>query len=240
MDTWIWGALGAVLIGLLLWLRAKQQRPAPSKSGKSGKSGRRPVKNHDALDTVLAWEPNATRILSNHERLAYALLTRALPEHMVLAQVPLSRFLRVPERYSYTEWLKRVGSLSADLLVCDRSSEVIAVVEVRSARETPRGQQRHERMARVLKAAKIKLLVWTEGDLPTPSSVRDQLVPGSAETAEAGGAAGADRRYGATPLSAMPLGEDSGPGELNEQREPPPSTWFDEFDTQPNIDPPRR
>lgn len=238
MDTWIWGALGAVVIGLLLLVWTKQRKPPPSKSG------RRPPKNNDALDTVLAWEPNATRILSSQERLAYAVLVRALPEYMVLAQVPLSRFLRVPERYSYTEWLKRVGSLSADLVVCDRSSEVIAVVEVQSPRESQRGQLRHERMARVLKAARIKLLTWTEGDLPTPSSVRDMLVPGAAEESagERSGGVLAGRRFGATPLSAVPVGEvdDSGPGGLNELREPPPSTWFDEFDTQPNADLPRR
>jgi hypothetical protein len=42
-------------------------------------------------------------------------------------------------------------------------------------------------------------------------------------------------RFGATPLSAVPVGEaeESGPGDLDDQHEPPPSTWFDDFDTQP-------
>jgi hypothetical protein len=232
MNSWTWAALAVLAIGLLLLARSKQRKPqAPTGRHRRGSS--------DALDTVVAWEPHATRILSNHERMAYAVLVKALPEYMVLAQVPLSRFLRVPTRYSYAEWLKRVGSLSADLVVCDRSSEVVAVVEVRSQRESQRGQHRHERMQRVLRAARIKLLVWSEGDLPTPSSVRDMIVPKTAaDTPDAEASRTqplAGLRFGATPLSAVPIGEaeESGPGELDELHEPPPSTWFDDFDTQP-------
>jgi hypothetical protein len=234
MNTWTWAALGAVAICLLLLVWVKQ-RQAPQASGRH--RSRAPRQRTDGLDTVAAWEPNATRILSNQERLAYALLVKALPDHMVLAQVPLSRFLRVPTRYSYAEWVKRVGSLSADLVVCDRSSEAIAVVEVRPARESSRSRQRHERMARVLRAAKIRLLVWSEGDLPTPSSVRDQIVARSGADAAGADTPADDPRLGATPPNALALSgfDDTRPGDFDLQREPPPSTWFDDFDTQPIV-----
>jgi hypothetical protein len=74
----------------------------------------------------------AARVMTTHERQAYELLKRALPGYMVLAQVPLSRFVRVPTRHSYSEWLQRVGPLSADLLVCDTGSRVLAVIDVRA------------------------------------------------------------------------------------------------------------
>jgi hypothetical protein len=229
MTTWIWGAFAAAAIVALLWVLTKQRK-------RGGATAPRRPHAMDALDTVDAWEPNGTRVLSASERLAYALITRALPEYMVLAQLPLSRFIRVPTRYSYSEWLKRVGSLSADLVVCDRSSEVIAVVEVRAPRESPRSRERLERMRRVLKAAHIKLLVWNEGDLPTPSAVRDQLLPAAAraaaEAAEADNASVTQRRFGATPLSAVPVGDvDTVPDDpAGDLREPPPSTWFDDLD----------
>ena len=68
--------------------------------------------------------------MTTQERLAHGLLVRAFPDHLILAQVPLSRFLRVPTRYSHAEWLRRVGQLCADLVVCDTASQPLAVITV--------------------------------------------------------------------------------------------------------------
>ncbi len=130
-----------------------------------------------ALDTVAAWPPEAARVLTVDERQAYDLLRRAMPGFLVLAQVPLSRFLRVPSRHSYTDWLQRVGSLSADLLLCDAGSRVLAVVDIRAVDESARSRRRHERMARVLGAAGIRVHTWREGQLPTVAEVRHVLAP---------------------------------------------------------------
>ncbi len=136
----------------------------------------------EALDTVQGWLPESARIMSIHERQAYDLLRRALPGFLVLAQVPLSRFLRVPTRHSYNEWLQRVGSLNADLLLCDSGSRVLAVIDIRAPEETGRSRRRHERLARVLRAAGIRVFTWREGTLPSLSEVRTTL---SAELAPA-------------------------------------------------------
>ncbi len=129
----------------------------------------------DALDTVADWPPEAVRVLTISERQGYEVLKRAMPGFMVLSQVPLSRFIRVPSRHSHVEWLQRVGSLSADLLLCDSGSRVLAVFDIRSMDETPRARRRHERMARVLKAAGIQVHVWREGYLPSASDLRQHL-----------------------------------------------------------------
>jgi hypothetical protein len=129
----------------------------------------------EALDTIIAWPPEATRVLSVAEREAYDLLRRAMPTCLVLAQVPLSRFIRVPTRHSYGDWLQRVGSINADLLLCDAGSRVLAVIDVRSANESVRARRRHERMARVLKATGIQLFTWSEVALPGLSDVRNSL-----------------------------------------------------------------
>ena len=137
-----------------------------------GRQGHQRGGVRDALDTVPDWPPEAARVMTVQERQSYELLRRALPGYMVLSQVPLSRFLRVPTRHSYTEWLQRVGSLSADLLVCDTGSRVLAVVDVRANEESDRSRRRHERLARVLRAANVRVHVWREGHLPTPAEVR--------------------------------------------------------------------
>jgi hypothetical protein len=100
-------ALAAALI-VLLSLIMLRRRPA--------QRGRSRSERQETLDTVASWQPEAARVLTAAERKAYETVRKALPSHMVLAQVPLSRFLKVPTRHSYSQWLSRVGSLNADLV----------------------------------------------------------------------------------------------------------------------------
>jgi hypothetical protein len=93
-----------------------------------------------------------------------------------MAQVPLARFIRVPARHSYNEWLQRVGSLSADLLLCDAGSRVLAVIDVRATQESERSRRRHERMARVLRAAGIPVYLWREGQCPSATEARSMPI----------------------------------------------------------------
>jgi len=127
---------------------------------------------------VLDWEPGSTRLLTHTEREAYHLLRKALPDHMILAQVPVARFIKVPTRNSYAEWLRRVGSLCVDLVVCDMASHVLAVVEIRrpSDQETDRTRRRHSRMDKVLRASHIPVHVWHEEALPDVQAVREAVL----------------------------------------------------------------
>jgi hypothetical protein len=121
-STILIAAAGALLLlGAVFWFRSSRRGPAPVEAA-------RPA---EALDTLSAWEPQATRVLTAFERRAHGALQQALPEYVVLAQVPLARFIRVPKRRSYAEWLRRVGQLSPDLIVCDDDTQVIAAVEIR-------------------------------------------------------------------------------------------------------------
>ncbi len=149
---------------LLTWLllrRLARQARAPSR--------------RQALDTVADWPPEAARVLTITERQGYELLKRAMPGYLVLGQVPLSRFVRVPARHSHADWLHRVGSLSADLLVCDSGSRVLAVIDIRAADESARARRRHERMARVLRAANIHVHEWRDGQLPSITEIRHAM-----------------------------------------------------------------
>jgi Protein of unknown function (DUF2726) len=163
--------LMVLLLGVMALLKRRRQ------SQRMSHARSKQAKTED-LDTVAAWEPKPVRILSAPEREAYHTLRRALPEHMVLAQVPLARFLKVPTRNSYAEWMRRVGSLCADLVICDANAQVVAVVEVRQplGRAKDRAVKRQTRMDRVLAAADIPVHVWLEGALPGPAVARETIL----------------------------------------------------------------
>ena len=133
----------------------------------------------ERLDTLAGWPPEPTRILRSSERLAFSTLKLALPGYLILAQVPLARFLSVPKRNSYAEWMRRLGNQCVDFVVCDVTSQVVAVVEVRPPMEhlDDKVKVRLERVARALKAAKIPLHVWNEEKLPTIEAAREKLLP---------------------------------------------------------------
>lgn len=216
-TRWIAAGVGVVLLALfLIWRLQKAPRPMHHASGRV----------LDAVDTVAGWPPEVTRVLAHRHRRAYDVLRRAMPEHVILAQVPVSRFIHVPARLSYAEWLRRIGHVCVDLLVCDRSSHVIAVVEVREAGHRPsdRAKKREKRLERVLRAAGVPLQVWDEAWLPEPATVRRTLLTDreEAETDDLG-------------LATIPMGlvpEALEVSELDDAAlhgfEPPRTTLFDD------------
>ena len=242
-QWWIYALAGLAIVVLgVAWQR--QRRDVEGASSQPAA---------DRLDTIAAWPPEATRLMTRHEIVAYGILSRAFPEYMVLAQVPLARFLKVPRRNSYNEWLRRMGSQCADLVLCDMSSMVLAVVHVQPSpgQASERAQQRLSRMTRVLAKAEIPLGVWTEGVLPSVDAARDSLYRAVAASAPPAPAAAAPASAPAAGANAAPVRpfvntpnpfedetRDSTQDERIEVREPPLSTWFDDMDSGPGRLPP--
>ena len=179
MSTLQIALIGAVIVLLLAWLWLRQREGG----GTSGNS-RKAEKAADRIDTVTGWPPQATRVLSTQERLAFSTLVRALPEYMVLAQVPLSRFINVPKRNSYADWLRRIGYQSVDFVICDMSAQVVAVIELQPPQQSERAHKRMTRLSRTLKAAQLPLHVWRENALPSVEVAREALLPRPSEAPE--------------------------------------------------------
>lgn len=224
------GLLLAAVIGFFVY---RKRQPA-------GVADAEDKRERDDLDTVAAWPPEVTRLLSGGERAAHESLVKALPECMIFSQVPLARFVRVPRRHSYAEWLTRVGHLSADFLICDRASLVIGAVSLQAMQESERAARRRARMSRVLKAAGVKVFVWREQAIPTPEAARDQIIqrtgvpdakpgPVSIGTPKVYRPAGPTTGNGKIPIPDV-LGETTADGP---RLEPPSSTWFDDLDSGP-------
>ena len=233
MSTLQMALIGIVVVLLLawLWLRQRSARPQSAKQKKA-----------DRIDTVIGWPPQPTRVLSTTERSTLGTLVRALPDYIVLAQVPLSRFISVPKRNSYADWLRRIGYQCVDFLICDMSAQVVAVVELQPLQVGEQSRKRHERIARTLKAANIPLHVWRETALPSVEAAREVLMarmataPGmpAPTTAAAKPAAPAPAAAPVPPTTGNPFDDtnrDSTHDETIELLEPPPSTWFDDLDS---------
>jgi len=178
--------------------------------------------------------------MTTSESQAFELLKRAMPGFLVLAQVPLSRFLRVPTRNSYVDWLQRVGHLNADLLLCDSRSRVLAVVDVRVPNDSERSRRRHDRMAKVLRAAGIGVYIWREGDLPSLAEVRTLLGAEFTRATSTEAVAASSRSSNSRPMPLIPVAEMSellAEGDAAAARygamEPVPSAFFDEIDNLP-------
>jgi hypothetical protein len=120
------------------------------------------------------------------------------------------------------------------------------VIDIRPADQTERSRQRHERMAKVLKAAGIMVQVWSEDRLPTASSVR-ALFGAELERSASQGAPlpqPQPRPTGSRPMPLIPVAEMEellADGDLASQdmsMEPVPSAFLDDLDMVPEA--PRR
>ncbi|NUZ05691.1 DUF2726 domain-containing protein [Piscinibacter koreensis] len=212
----------------------------------------------DRVDTLIGWAPEPTRILKKPERLAYSTLKLALPGYMIVSQVPIARFIDVPKRNSYGEWMRRIGAHCADFVICDVTSKVLAVVEVRPQVEQMDAatRARLDRMERTLTAAQIPLHIWREDQLPMVEVARARLVPdapaipervkarqaakaarlAAAASAGAGAAALADSAHGPFDGDLREAPDQ----EVIEVLEPNAISWFDDMDTvSPGLVPAR-
>jgi hypothetical protein len=239
MDPLLISVLALLCALPLVWWLARRQGPT-----------QRPEAPEDRLDTLAAWPPEPTRILRSQERLAFSTLKLALPGYMILAQVPLARFINVPKRNSYAEWMRRLGSQCVDFVVCDVTSQVVAVVEIRPPVEQlgDKLQVRLDRLARVLKSASIPVHVWNEERLPTIEAAREAILPNAPAVppslarkptpappvlATVGATALADAAVAVGGPVVDPFADtdrDWTQGEVIEVGEPAGSTWFDELE----------
>lgn len=215
LDQPLWIAALYVAAGAVLtWLLMRRRSPRAATP-----------QAEEGLDTVQAWPPQAVRVMTLGERQAYEVLKRALPGHVILSQVPLSRFISVPTRNPYNLWLQRAGRLAVDLLVCDYSSRAIAAVEVRTAEESKRSAKRHQRLVQVLRAAGVQVLEWNEDELPSVTEARELFISHASEKSESKQIDAVGRRLIPVPDIAEVLahGDATDYGQL----EPVPSGFFE-------------
>jgi hypothetical protein len=124
------------------------------------------------------WPFYAKKPLTQPEQVLYHRLVDALPDHIVLAQVQLSRILGVKRGSNFHQWNNRINRLSVDFLVCGKDGTVLLAIEL--------DDKSHERAARVeadarkskaLAAAEVRLVRWRVNALPDKAAIAQSIVP---------------------------------------------------------------
>jgi hypothetical protein len=119
------------------------------------------------------WPFHAKRALSAPEQVLYHRLVKALPDHIVLAQVQLSRFIGITKDTDDRQtWLNRINQISADFVICLKDFTVVAVVELDDgSHDSDRRKAADTKKDRVLRAAGIPITRWQVRSLPDDAAI---------------------------------------------------------------------
>jgi hypothetical protein len=127
----------------------------------------------------VSWPFYAKRPLSQPEQVLYHRLLRALPDHIVLAQVQVSRVLGVKKGFSFHEWNNRINRLSYDFVVCSRDSTVVAAIELDDkSHESDSRVGTDQKKNRATASAGVRLVRWHVKALPDIETIQRTFTDG--------------------------------------------------------------
>jgi hypothetical protein len=141
--------------------------------------GRRSAVAPRRLALPSEWSLMARTVLDADERRALRALHDAMPQHVVLAKLPLVRLCQPRDGQRASYWYELLGPLQVSFVVCSANGRVLAVVDL----ETERNSSRRARAIKqaVLDACRIRYLACTPQTLPPPAELQLLLpLPGSA------------------------------------------------------------
>ena len=124
------------------------------------------------------WPFYSKRPLSQPEQVLYHRLVAALPEHIVLAQVQLSRVMGVKKAFNARGWMNRINRMSFDFVVCSKDSTVVAAIELDDrSHESADRIEADVKKSRAASAAGIRIVRWNVKGLPDDDDIRHALSP---------------------------------------------------------------
>lgn len=116
-------------------------------------------------------------VLSRPEQSLFFRLVQALPEHVILAQVQLSRMIVVTTKNNARAIRNTFDRKSADFVVCNKDFSVLAVIELDDSTH-----QRSDRIKadavkdHVLKSAGLRLMRWHVKELPSVEQIQREVL----------------------------------------------------------------
>jgi len=129
------------------------------------------------------WPFYVKRPLTQPEQVLYHRLVKALPNHVILAQVQVSRVLGVRKGFKFNEWNNRINRLSYDFLICGKDSTVIAAIELDDkSHESAHRIDTDAKKSKATTDAGLRLVRWHVKSLPDEQMIRrefsaDEIVP---------------------------------------------------------------
>ena len=123
------------------------------------------------------WPFYQRKPLSAPEQVLYFRLVKALPDHIILGQVQLSRLLGVRKGNNAQAWLNRINRMSADFVVCKKDSSIVAVIELDDATHTAEKRlQADAKKDKALASAEIKVHRWHVKAIPDEAQIKATLL----------------------------------------------------------------
>ncbi|MFZ4529766.1 MAG: DUF2726 domain-containing protein [Undibacterium curvum] len=118
------------------------------------------------------WPYCLRRPLGAAEQILFHRLTAALPEHIVLSQVQMSRILGVKKGANLLEWHQRINQLSFDYVICNKDFSVLAVIELNDGNGNPHRHETDYQKTKACKDAGLRLIHWHVKLLPDEAAIR--------------------------------------------------------------------
>jgi len=111
---------------------------------------------------------DAKEPLTKNEQEVYWRLVKYLPDHVVLAQVGLSRCLGTKNRAAFAT----IAQKSLDFVICNREMQILVVIEIDDKSHNSRERKIADAAKdKALKSAKIPILRWPALPLPTETEI---------------------------------------------------------------------
>lgn len=123
------------------------------------------------------WPFYAKKILSQPEQILYFRLIQALPEHVILAQVQLSQILGIKKGNNYQSWLNRINRMSADFVVCNKDTSIVAVIELDDATHLRKDRRKTDaKKDKALASAKVRIIRWHVRSIPDINTIQSCFI----------------------------------------------------------------
>jgi hypothetical protein len=131
-----------------------------------------------AVGNSRPWPFYVKRPLTQPEQVLYHRLVKALPNHLILAQVQVSRVLGVKKGFRFNEWNNRINRLSYDFVICGKDSTVIAAIELDDkSHESSHRIDTDAKKNRATTDAGLRLIRWHVKSLPDEQMIRHEFSP---------------------------------------------------------------
>lgn len=114
------------------------------------------------------WSISARPIFTAHERVLHRQLTSTLPDHVVLAKLPLLRFCQAVTLEQGPYWYEMLGPLYVSFAICNPGGRVLVAIDV----EAEGADSRASRLkGAALQACRIRHVRLRPDMLPSPADV---------------------------------------------------------------------
>lgn len=123
-------------------------------------------------------------VLTRPEQSLYWTLVKALPEHVVLAQVSFSGLIQPNANYKKDFWhlFGKISQKRVDFAICDKSFHIVAVIELDDSSHDIKIDMERDK---IMQNAGIKTIRWNVASMPSLSDIQNAIdnKPSTLETA---------------------------------------------------------